>query len=351
MAHNFESGVFHKVGAWHRLGKVWTKDNPMTVEEAIEQSGLDWEVIPRPLFFHADQKIVHDADNAIYGISSYDVDALHVIHAPEHQAIVRSSDNALLGVSGNKYRILQNRRAFSFFNPFLQDGQAHIESAMSLDGGRKVCILAKINAEAEVTDGDAVHAYLLLFNSHDGTTSVGILFTPIRVVCENTLNMALAAAGWNKSAKDSHAKDSHVVKIRHTSGMEESLRVVQDAIDLGRRTFDLTIDHYRKMQRKQLPVSGLDKYLETVFQVKEAKEGEEKKLPRAINKIKELVENGAGTNISGVKGTVWGAYNAVTEWIDHARGRSDSTRLQASWFGTGVATRERALATAMEIVA
>ena len=347
--HNFESGVFHRQGAWHRLGNVWTDENrPMTVEEAITLGGLDWDAIARPVFFNAGQQVFHnddgDSDDSIrYNVTESALEDGNIIHVPGAQAIVRSSDNAVLGMAGKKYRILQNREAFSFFNPFLQDGQAHIETAMSLDGGRKVCILAKINAKAEeVTDGDEVNAYLLLFNSHDGTTAVGILFTPIRVVCENTLNMALNLAKGKKKGNGS-------VKIRHTAGMKESLGVVQEAIDLGRRTFDVTIDLYRRMQRKQLPIAGLQKYLRTVWDVPAAVQ-DEKDFPRAFKKIEELVENGAGTQIKGVKGTVWGAYNAVTEWIDHERGRNDSTRLQASWFGTGVALRDRALSVASEIV-
>lgn len=351
MAHNFESGVFHRVGAWHRLGKVWEDERPMTVEEAIEEAGLNWDAVPRPVFFHAGQTIVHgeegEADDSVrYNVTEEALQDGKILHVPENQAIVRSTDNRVLGMAGKKYRIFQNREAFSFFNPFLQDNQAQIETAMSLDGGRKVCILAKINATAEVTDGDAVNAYLLLFNSHDGTTAVGILFTPIRVVCENTLNLALDLAGFKAGRRK---KKSSAVKIRHTAGMKESLKVVQETIDLGRRTFDLTIDQFRLMQRKQLPVSGLRQYLRNVFEVDPTIQ-DEKELPRAIKKVEELAENGAGTQIPGVRGSLWGGYNAVTEFIDHERGRTDSTRLQASWFGTGVALRDRALEVATAMV-
>jgi phage/plasmid-like protein (TIGR03299 family) len=308
-----ESGFFVGTPAWHRLGRV--VPNVESTEEGIKLAHLDWDVLERPVAFLDDT-----------GEPSV---------IPEHKALVRETDGRTLGIVGAKYTPLQNREAFKFFDPVLAAGSAKLESAGSLKGGRRVWILAKLqNATAEVLPGDPVEAYLLLYNSFDGSTAVGVQFTTIRVVCQNTL-----AAARDAGAKGLEAS----IKIRHQAKLCEALDIVQTAVNASKRTFDLTIEQYRYLTRKNLTMGGLDQYLRQVFEVPAGE-----KLPRYTDYVLQSLEVGPGASLPGVSGTMWGAFNAVTDWLDHTRGRNAERRLESTWFGTGRAIRERAFRYALD---
>lgn len=307
-----ESGFFVGTPAWHRLGRV--VPNVDSTEEGIKLAALDWEVLERPVAFLDDT----GAPATI----------------PEYKALVRETDGRTLGIVGAKYTPLQNREAFKFFDPVLQNRSARLESAGSLRGGKRVWILAKLeHATADVLPGDPVEAYLLLYNSFDGSTAVGVQFTTIRVVCQNTL-----AAAREQGSKGMEAS----IKLRHRGELAEALDIVQKAVNASKRTFDLTLEQFRFLTRKQLTVGSLEKYLRAVFEVPAAE-----KLPKYTDYVLESLEIGPGSSIPGVAGTMWGAFNAVTDWLDHTRGRNEETRLESTWFGSGRIIRERAFQCAL----
>lgn len=319
MAHRFESGMFVREPAWHGLGTVL--DEPPTVSEAIVEARLDWKVTKEPLY-------TKEAEVDTVGPPL-------LRQAPDHNALVRSSDRKILGVAGGRYRPLQNIEAFEFFNPFLEKKVATLETAGSLMGGRVVWVLAKLNDfEDEVVANDPVQAHLLLSNSHTGSGAVRVIFTPTRVVCWNTLSAAEAAP-------------KSIVKVVHSKNLTNSLTAVQDAVDVANKTFAFTLADYRAMARKDITVEGLKNYVRDVLSVP----AEVKDMPRAWEGIEAAFEGGPGSDIPGVDGTVWGAYNAVTHWVDHQRGRTDESRLTASWFqpGVGPAIRKKAHAEAVAL--
>lgn len=329
MAHEFESGFFYRTPAWHRLGIVL--DDRPTIDEAIIRAGLDWDVTEKPIYLGEElTPAVLDDD----GETVTPADVALGENVSSHKALIRSTDNRVLGIVGKNYTPLQNIEAFKFFDQVLADGDAALEAAGSLRNGQRVWVLAKINnSTADVVNNDPTCAYLCLYNSHDGTLAVGIMFTPIRIVCANTLQAALNYADSKKVAR---------ISIRHTAGMKDALEITKQAINLSRQTFDYTVEQYRTIAKKQLPINGIREYVREIFTL-----DKEDKDPRCLSKVEENHVKGIGSDIPGVQGTYWGAFNAFTEWLDHQRGRSEDTRLDSSWFGPSANLRAKAFEVAL----
>lgn len=297
---------------WHGLGQELS-GNP-TVAEAIVAGGLDWEVELVPL-------VTADRSQA----------------APA-RAVRRVGDDRVLGVVGRGYHALQNRSAFQWFQPFLDAGLATLHTGGSLSGGRKVWLLARIEREPLVvgTD-DEVRKFVLLSNSHDGTTSVRVGFTPVRVVCCNTLSLAHREAS------------SRLIRVRHTRQLQDNLDSLREIMDLADREFAATAEQYRFLAGRHISRADLEKYVRRVFAIEtETPNGQQK---RIIGAVERLFETGRGSDLATAKGTWWGAYNAVTEFLSYERGLSQDTRLCSLWLGDAVRLNADALAAAVTLAA
>lgn len=298
---------------WHGLGHNFQQ--PPTIEEAIPAAGLDWDVKTKPLFTGEGEEV-----NA--------------------QATYRTDTNAILGVVGPKYTPLQNTEAFNFFKPFLDSGEATLETAGSLQNGKRIWALAKLNRDPSVIVGeDIVNKYVLLSNAHDGTLAVRAGFTPIRVVCNNTLKMAHDAA------------TSQLIRIRHSQNVAMNLEGVRDIMNVANAQFEATADQYRALAAKQISAKDLERYVKIVFSQKKNISIEEldAQTSRILPNIVNLFENGRGTDMAGVRGTYWAAYNAVSEYLQYEKGASESTRLNSLWFGTSATQNQKALDIAIEM--
>jgi phage/plasmid-like protein (TIGR03299 family) len=299
---------------WHRLGTV-VQDAP-NAADAIRLAGLDWPVELRRLRM-ADGREV------------------------EANAVVRTTDGAILGHHvGAGWTPLQNADAFAWFNPFVESGECSFETAGSLRGGSRVWILAQLNRKpAEIADGDTVRKFLLLSNSHDGSLAVRVGFTPIRVVCANTLAMAHGNGG------------SRLIRLRHTSGLAAALADIRDTVNTANEAFEATAAQYRKLaQSKVVNRADLRKYVIRSLELPEGPKGELS--TKAANILAAVMDNafaGLGNSNPAVAGTWWTAYNAVTEFLSYGRGRSEDSRVNALWFGDGATINCRALATALEM--
>lgn len=302
---------------WHGQGTVL--DFPPTPEHAIRCAGLDWEVVLVPLGGTLDGEPLND-------VGAW--------------ATVRKSDRKVLGTVGPTYRPLQNVDAFKFFQPALDAGEAYLETAGSLRGGRRVWILARIKQDpVEIVPGDAVRNYILLSNGHDGSMAVRTGFSSIRVVCANTL-----AAAHEQGA-------SKLLRVRHTENASETLKEIQQIMDNGRREFVASTEKMRALARKGVNTADLKEYVRKVFAPKVTildQEEQENKCDRLIGKIIPLFEKGRGNDLHGVKGTMWAAYNAVSEYLGWERGRDD-TRLDSLWFGDGANVNRKAFDLALKV--
>ncbi len=166
MSANVETMFYIRETPWHGLGiRV---ESALCSDEALEQSGLDWIVTQRP--------IMTDDNKAI----------------PGYKANIRQSDDKVLGVVTDRYKVVQNHEAFAFTDSLLGEGVRY-ETAGSLNEGRKIWLLAKL-PEKYIIEGEKIEPFIVFSNSHDGTGSIKVAMTPVRVVCQNTLNIALSSA-------------------------------------------------------------------------------------------------------------------------------------------------------------
>ena len=339
MADEFETGFLTAKPAWHGKGVVLS-DAP-NIEEAIAASGTDWQVVERPLYVDLGQKFGEPET-----LRKNDLAAAHNVYT--HKALVRSSDNRVLGVVGKDYHPVQNVDAFRWFDFLLESKQAKLEAGGSLREGQRVWVLAKMTCSAgEVVRGDRIDSYLLLSNSHSGDMGVWLVFTPIRVVCMNTLTAAL-------EHREKDARAGRAISLRHTPKVAEQLQWAQELVDASRRTFDASLATYRLFQQTAMSDEEFGAYFDRVYygpdKVNVEKEMEPKnKKKDNREKLRELFEAGTGMDIEGVRGTVWAGYNAVTEFVDHYRS-TGARRLEQSWYGEGSSLRSRAFAEALEFV-
>ncbi|MBU1218366.1 DUF932 domain-containing protein [Myxococcota bacterium] len=313
MAHEFETGFFVKEPPWHGLGTV-LESAPQTAEEAIICAGLNWEVQKVPLM------------------------TISALPVPDNYAVVRSTfDQAdVLGVVGSQYEPVQNRDAFAFFDAVISDGHAAYDTAGSLKGGRIVWILAKVDGPLRITKDDYVEKYLLLYNSHDGSCAVSMQFSPIRVVCSNTLAMARTSAN-----------EAYKVSLRHTPSVLQRMDSVQTYMGSVNAQFRHTGAAYQYLAGIGINTEILEKYLLDLFP--DPKADAQRNRNKAIReKCTELFETGIGTDIAPP--SMWRAYNSVTEYVDHVRNNENTEqRVRSAWLGQGMELKQRALQAALEV--
>jgi len=307
---------------WHRQGNIIPQNERIDVKRGIIAAGLDWSVALKPLVI-AD-KIDHYLQQQVTEI--------------KHKAVVRTDKDNVLGIVGPQYTPLQNIKAIEWFQPFLDSGSCELETAGSLCGGTKVWVMAKLKGiNSEVVKGDDIAKYLMLSNSHDGTMSVRVTLTPIRTVCWNTLSLAL--------------KHGESIRIRHTSQLTYNLEQVRQTINTFNATFESTIEQYKYLANKSINQRDLRKYVKVVLGI-DPEQPEYKLSTRLSNKIDAItqkMETGIGINIPHVKGTYWGAYNAVNEYLNYNFGKNQDRRLNSLWFGQNAQINRKALTIALEM--
>ena len=194
MSANVETMFYIREKPWHGLG-IEVQEAP-TSADALICAGLDWEVF---------QKHVYTEDGSF--ITGYKVN-------------VRSTDNAMLGIVSDRYKVVQNKDAFRFTDDLLGEGVTY-ETAGALQGGRKVWVLAKM-PQKYIIGGDEIAPYLVVMNSHDGSSGIKVAMTPIRVVCQNTLNLALNTAKRIWTTKHTENVMSRVHEARETLMLAEA---------------------------------------------------------------------------------------------------------------------------------
>ena len=215
----------------------------------------------------------------------------------------------------------------------MQEGHAWYVTAGALGRGERVWIQARLTGDLELASGDRVERFLLLSNSHDGTSSVQIQLTPIRVVCNNTLVVALS--------------DGRAINVRHGLDMAGRLEQAKALLGLVNQRYDEVAVLFRRMAATELTREHARKYFEHVFP-NDTPPGANRRAEDFRRWAFYFYERGRGTDLPKVRGTLWAAYNGVTELIDHGQARrhgADRTpgRLNSIWFGYGAEIKERAL--------
>jgi phage/plasmid-like protein (TIGR03299 family) len=304
---------------WHGLGQVLTPDS--TIEQWTQEAGLGYTVL---------ESAVEYSTPAVTGHQVW----------PDRKVLHRSDTGAPLAVVSKDYRTVQPAEVMGFFQKLLDLGGFQMETAGALSHGRRVWALASVGDGAEVVDGDVVKPYLLLGTSYDGTMATIAKFTAIRVVCNNTITPAVNSTsdeinkGYIKSA----------VRVLHSERFDAD--AVRLQLGIVANQFERFMIESRKLAHIDMNFTDADLFVKELL-----KPYHTGKLDivdtRAYKRVIELWQGRAiGSDIlsdAHVKGSRWGMLNAVTQLVDHERGRSDNTRLESAWFGTGSAIKNRAL--------
>lgn len=313
----------NNITPWHKEGVVIP--GLATAAEAIEFAHLGWEVEKYPVFVR----------NPHYNTTLPAVDTnVKGFEIPDQYAVMRKDkkdSTSVLGIVGKQYTPVQNKDCFRFFDPIINSKDAAYETAGAIDGGRKVWLLAKLPDIITVHGNDPINKFLLLYNTHDGSSALTMRLVTTRVVCQNTLSAALD-------------ERSESFRVRHTSGIEDRTNEAVRLLGLARKQFDVIGDAYNRMAAVQVDTTILSYFLNVVL----PQTGESStKVQNSRDTVQGLFEGRAvGSDLAGK--TVWGLYNSVAEWITHIK-KYRNERLESVWFGSGHDLNQRAFNTAVKI--
>lgn len=288
MSANFESGFSVREVPWHGLGTI-VQEAP-TSADALRLAELDWSVIQKPVFTDG-------------------------IEIPNYKANVRDKDNSVLGIVTDRYKIVQNADAFAFTDSLL-DEEVRYETAGSLRNGRTIWLLARM-PQTKILD-DEVDPFICFTNSHDGTGAIKVCMTPVRIVCSNTLNLALNTAKRMWSAKHTTNISSRLNEARHT------LRLANDYMSgLGETA--------EKLAYSKIDTDEIMKILNEIFPLEEGASDRQK---NTVQKVKdEIMYCYLQPDIAKFLGTKYGFINAVADWCDHAEPLRNTADYQANNWG------------------
>jgi len=294
---------------WHNLGKRVAPD--LTPEQMLEAAGLNWEVEKVEAFAKVGGKNV----------------------SVDRSALVRTSDNKILGVVSNDWNPVQNAEAFEFFNDFIAEGDMEMHTAGSLGDGQIVWALAKVKSGFSLFNGDEVESYLHFTNFHKYGFSTDVRFTPIRVVCNNTLTLSLNTK-VEKMAKISHRRVFNGDSVKLMLGVAEE-----------------KLQKYKEMAQflgsKRASNENIVDYFKRVFPVSGSNEKSKKEMSKNAGIALGILETQPGAEFA--RGTWWQAFNSVTYLTDHLAGRTTDTRLTSAWYGYHKNLKTKALETAIEM--
>ena len=304
---------------WHGLGTRVSND--ISVDDMLKESGLNWEVIPVPVFGELDGKKI----------------------TSDYQMLVRKTDRRVLTMITDSWNPVQNLEAFEFFRDFVDEGSMEMHTAGSLQDGKWVWVLAKVADSFEIFGGDRVDSYLLFSNPHIYGRAVEVRFTPIRVVCNNTLNLSLGQKTDNK------------IRLNHRSTFDPEL--VKETLGIASEKMAKYKEMAQFLGTKSYKPQIVAEYFKEVFPGYSKKTDEKPQnltqvqidalgLSRNAKGALELVETQPGANFA--PGSWWNAYNAVSYMTDHVIGRSQESRLTSSWYGLNKSVKVKALQKAVE---
>ena len=310
-----------KEKAWHNLGQI-VQDQP-TSEEAIKFAGLDYEVEKSPLFTKG-AGIIESTN----GIEITDSE----LEVPNYFANIRTDNNTVLGVVGKDYQIVQNGEAFSFFDAIVGGNNGILyETAGALGNGERIFITAKLPDYIRVGNGDDItEKYIFLTTSHDGSGSITAAFTPVRIVCQNTLNASLRNM-------------SNVVRIRHTAGAKQRLEDAHKVMGLANKLsteLESTFNHWAKItvgdnEMKKLIQLALCPNKETLNHLQKGSFDDLSTVfKNTVDDAFAYAMISESQQTETTKGTLFGAYNAVTGYFQNVRNyKNNEAKLQSIVLG------------------
>jgi phage/plasmid-like protein (TIGR03299 family) len=319
MAHLIETMAFVGSTPWHGLGNQLTARQP--IEVLAKQAGTDWQIREAPVRF------MTESIGTLGAIMSF----------PENKVLFRSDANAPLSVVSQRYQVVQPREILEFYRDLTEISGFELETAGILKGGRKIWALAKTGQSSTLKGNDVTNAYVLLATACDGTLATTAQFISIRVVCNNTL--AIALAGGNGA-----------VKVPHNTSFDP--QAVKKQLGISVSNFDAFMYRMKGLsERKVKPNEAVNYFLRVFTDQNKTAAGQTNE--RAMAKAMTLFDgHGKGSELTSSKGTAFGLLNSVTEFVDHERrARSVDHRLESAWFGQGATLKQKALHQAVLMIA
>jgi phage/plasmid-like protein (TIGR03299 family) len=308
MAHLIQTMAYRGEAPWHGLGNALSSGQPLEVW--LKEAGMEWSVREAPVRF----EVGHEAHEFA-----------------EHKVLYRSDTRLPLSVVSKRYQVVQPRGVLEFYRDLVEVGGFELETAGVLKDGRKLWALARTGQEAVLRGGDRVKAYLLLATACDGTLATTAQFTSVRVVCNNTLQMAIGDSAG-------------AIKVRHSTRFDAEQ--VKKELGVAVSTWDTFIVRMKALASRRVSDAEALAFVTQTFDTPSSGD-------KAADSVFTLFKGKAlGSNLESANDTAWGLLNAVTEYVDHTRrARSPSNRLDSAWFGQGATIKQRALDAALALVA
>ena len=313
------------VGAvpWHGLGQELTVNAP--IETWVQQAGMEWK-IKRGVVRYATAR-------------GDDLESIGLMDLPDQHVLFRSDTKKPLGVVSSKYQVVQPSEVLEFFRDLTEANGYALNTAGTLFDGRKFWALASIGESACVVGDDKVEGFLLLSSSCDGTLATTARFTTVRVVCNNTLGMALKGAA------------KHEVIVRHSTAFDAE--EAKKNLGLARDGFGAFLKASRQLAAKSVSKTAAADFVEKLLRDTKMITAQDISKSTPYTRILELFNTSAmGGTLISAEGTAWGMVNAVTEYVDHyAKASNDSNRIASAWFGRGDALKTQAFEQALALAA
>lgn len=319
MAHLIEKMAYVGQPPWHELGNQLPPKQPLEVWAT--QAGMDWRICETPVRYITEQA------GALGSIRTFE----------EQKVLYRSDTKAPLSVVGGRYQIVQPREVLEFYRDLTEVSGFELETAGVLKAGKKFWALARTGKETALKGNDTVKGYILLATSCDGTLATTATPTTVRVVCNNTLSIALNGA-------------SSAVRVPHSTTFDA--QAVKRQLGIAVSGWDTFMYRMKTLaERKVKTHEALNFFLRVMCQTDTHADSQILTNERALKKVQELYEGrGRGAELGAAKGTAWGLLCAVTEFVDHERrARSQEYRLDSAWFGQGAGLKQRALDAALQL--
>ena len=316
MSHLVESMAYVGQVPWHGLGNQLSRQQPLSVW--LKEAGMDWSIKQSDVMFNA-------AEEGLF-LRSHD----------SAQVLYRSDTLAPLSVVSNRYKVVQPEEVLHFYKDLVQAGGFELETAGVLKGGRKLWALAKTGQAAKLKGNDQLKAYLLLATSCDGTLCTTAQFTSVRVVCNNTLQVAVG-------------QKAGAVKVPHSTVFDP--KQVKEALGLGLSSWDTFMRDLKAMSQRPISPEEAYRFFAEVLDDPCATQAD---LPpsKPMQQLLSLYDGtGMGAELASSKNTAWGLVNAMTEFVDHhRRARNQDYRLDSAWFGHGAQLKHKAYSQAMALL-
>ena len=322
MAHLVQQMAYVGAEPWHGLGNRLPSKQPLEVWQ--QEAGMNWQINESPVRFMSDS-----------------IGSLGSIHSfPEQKVLYRSDTKEALSVVSQRYQVVQPSEVLEFYRDLTEISGYELETAGVLKGGKKFWALARTGQSTALKGNDQVNGYLLLATSCDGTLATTATPTTIRVVCNNTLSIAVNGA-------------TQAIKVPHSTRFDAQL--VKQQLGIAVSQWDGFMYRMKTLAERKVKSHEAMNYFLRVLCDAQPVPGDLSILSneRALKKVQSLYDGqGRGADLEAAKGTAWGLLNAVTEYVDHERrARSTEYRMDSAWFGQGAVIKQRALDTALLLAA